>query len=105
MDPQKLSHEIYTAGESWAEAEAAAQLLEETRKTVLSQIKSKYDGSDAAKETLALATPEYREHLERMVNARRDANKARVRWDSLKIHADLVRTKAASARAEMRNLG
>lgn len=105
MDPQKLSHEIHTAGEAWAEAEAAAQLLEETRKTVLSQIKSKYEGSDAAKETLALATQDYSDHIKQMVNARREANKARVRWDSLKIYADLMRTKAASARAEMRNLG
>lgn len=103
MDPLKLQHEIIRAGEEWADKEAAASLLEETRKSVLAKcMNDSASTSIAGKEMLALADPEYRQFVEGMVSARKAANKARVRYDSAKIYAELRRSEESTRREEMR---
>jgi len=103
FDPDKISARLVELGDDYADKEAAATLMEETKKTVLSRLKLQSDeGSDAARETEALASDEYRKHIENMILARRDANKARVRFDSMKAWIELRRTQAANQRAEMR---
>lgn len=92
---------LVKAGEEWADKDAAATLLEETRKSVLAKIKNESgEKSDAAKETIALCAGEYLAHVESMVEARRVANKARVRYDSAKTLAELRRSEEATRRAE-----
>lgn len=89
-------------GDDWADKDSAANLLEETKKSVLAEIKAKSEGkSDAAKEMAALADPAYREHLGAMVAARRDSNKARVRYDSARVLAELRRSEESTRRAEL----
>lgn len=105
-DSRLNSDEIYAnlikAGETWADAEAAAQLLEETRKTVLAECEAKAEASSMAmKEMIALADPVYKEHVAGMVRARKAANKARVRYDSAKVLSELRRSEESSRRAEM----
>lgn len=103
MDPLKLQNEIIRAGEDWADKEAAASLLEETRKSVLAKcMNDAASTSIAGKEMHALADPEYRQFVEGMVSARKAANKARVRYDSAKIYAELQRTAESTKREEMR---
>lgn len=103
FDPDKIAHRLIELGDDYADTEAAASLMEETRKTVLSQLKLKSaEGSDTARETEALASDEYRKHVENMILARRDANKAKVRLESMRAWIDLRRTQAANQRAEMR---
>lgn len=97
-----LYEKLVTSGEAWATANASADMLEEVKKSVLSQIMQDYEGSHAAKESLALADDRYRAHIKAMVEARREANLARVKWEAQKMYAELVRTKAASERAAMR---
>jgi hypothetical protein len=60
------------------------------------------DGASAAKaDAKALAAPEYRQHLQAMVEARRKANVARVLYDGARLRADMLRTKEATLRTEM----
>lgn len=102
MDSEQIYAEIVKAGEAWADAEAAASLLEETRKSILAKLQLEGQGTTvAAKEMYALADPEFRKHVDGMVNARRAANKARVRYDSAKILAELRRSEESTRRAEM----
>lgn len=102
LDPERAYLALTQAGEEWADAEAAAQLLEETRKTVLAQEMTKAESASiAGKEMLALASDAYREFVAGMVKARKAANKARVRYDSAKVLCELRRSEESSRRAEM----
>lgn len=102
MDLNQIHAKLVAAGETWADEDAAASMLEETKKTVLSQLKTMSKASsDAAKETEAQASDGFKQHLQSMVEARRKANRAKVAYDSMKTWVELWRTKAANERAEM----
>jgi hypothetical protein len=103
FDPDRIRQRLVEVGEEWCDKEAAASLLEETKKTVLAELKLKAEGtSDAAKETQALADPVYKLHVTNMILARKEANKAKVRWDSAKTWSELRRSKESTMREEMR---
>lgn len=104
MNPDQIYRNLVTAGEEWADMNAAADILEESKKPVLSEITLGHlqtSKSVAEADTKAQASKEYREHLKAMVAARRAANRARVTYDSAKTLAELRRTEAATRRAEM----
>lgn len=105
MDINKLIEEIKRRGADWADKEAAASLLEEGKKPRLSQLKSQFDGSDASRETQALATPEYHEYIRDMVEARKQAHIARINYRAAETWCDLHRTQEASKRIELKSLG
>jgi len=99
IDVNQLYEKLVKSGEDWAHKNAAADILEESKKPILSQIMQDYQGSHAAKESLALADPRYTDHLKTMVESRKEANIARVKWEAQKMYVELTRTKAASERA------
>lgn len=102
FDADKTYDALIRAGEAWADADAAASLLEETRKSMLAQLMAESDSSSiAGKEMAALGHPDYRRHVEGMVSARKAANKARVRYDSAKVLSELRRSQESTRRAEM----
>jgi hypothetical protein len=95
---------IMDSGEDWAEKEAAASLLEDTKKTILAQIKVNIGNeckSEAARETIALANKAYIDHVNEMNKAREAANKARVKWEASKTLASLRQTQESLKKAEM----
>lgn len=101
LNADRLAAAIAKAGEAWADAEAAAQLLEETKKSMLAKAMNDSGASSiAAKEMVALASEEYVDFVKGMVKARAAANKARVRFDSAKILAELRRSQESTRRAE-----
>lgn len=102
MDAEQIYNTLVKAGEEWADADAAASLLEETRKSVLAKLMNEAaHASIAGKEMQALADESYRDFLTGMVSARKAANKARVRYDSAKTLAELRRSEESTRRAEM----
>ena len=102
FDPHQLYEKITKAGEEWADAEAAASLLEETRKSVLAKLMNECAApTAAAKEMYALADDKYKAFVEGMVAPRKTANAKRVRYDSAKIFAELRRSQESTKRAEM----
>lgn len=103
FSPQDIYRKLVTLGEEWADAHAAAELLEETRKSLLSQLSTEsQESSVSAREAFALRHADYLRHVENMVNLRKAANKARVRYDSARVLAELKRTEAANERATNR---
>jgi hypothetical protein len=94
------------AGEEWVNLDAAANLLERTKDTLLAQImKQQGDISAAKAEMLAKADPRYANHLEMMVEARRKAMQAKVRYDSGHAFIDMARSHESTKRAEMQIAG
>lgn len=105
LDPNEIFNRLVELGEAWADANAAAALWEETQKSFLAQLTARASGgggrSHAAAQNDALGSNEYQQHCRNMVLARRDANKARVRYDSAKMWAELLRSANANRRTEM----
>ena len=101
FDPESIFKRLVDAGEEWTDKEAAAEILEENKKTILAEIMQGFQGSTAERERCALADGTYKLHLKNMVLARKEANRARVRYDSMKVLAELRRTEASTRRAEM----
>lgn len=101
MDAEAIHDRLVKAGEEWADQDAAASLLEETRKSVLAELMNGLQGSMAARESEALADPVYKLHVTNMVSARKAANRAKVKYDSAKAWCELVRTRESTRRAEM----
>ncbi len=100
FNPDRAFTDLIKAGEDWADKEAAASLLEETRKSVMAKLVNESEGSVAAREYKALGDPEYKSFVEGMVTARKAANKAKVRYDSAKVLAEMRRTQETTRRAE-----
>lgn len=101
FDADKAFDAILRAGEDWADKQAAADLLEETKKSVLARLMIGADAtSQGQREMYALADKEYTDFVTGMVAARKAANKARVRYDSAKVLAELRRSQEATRRAE-----
>ncbi len=99
LDPLKIHQKLEALGIAWAEANYAAELLEETKKTTLASIINQSQAtSHAGKETEALANPLYKNHIELMCKARETANIAKVKYDTAKTWCDLERTQAATER-------
>lgn len=103
INPNEVYERLVTLGDEWSDANCAADLLEETKKTLMAQlfIQSK-QSSVAAKEMEALQSKPYIEHIKAMVDARRRANRAKVKYDSARVYSELLRTQAANERATMR---
>lgn len=102
LDPERLHYELVTVGMEWAEAQAAYDLLYETKKILLAKLKASSGGkSEAERESRALASPEYMEHIAAMNKAAKKAMELRVKYDSLKTYIDMLRSKMALQRAEM----
>lgn len=100
----EIAQKIADQGKAWAEAEAAASLLENSRHSVRAQLAIEYletAGSAKQAEMHAEADSKYTDHLAAMVEARRKANIAKVNFESSKIWSELIRTFEASKRAEM----
>lgn len=102
--PVEIYEELVRLGLEWADANAAADLLEETKKPLISQLSTECEEKSAvARENYALRHAEYEKHIRTMVATRKLANKAKVRFDSYKIYVDLLRTQNANERAANRS--
>jgi len=104
IDADALCDEAESAGMAWADAKAAADALEETKKSVLAQAMTGYmaEGMPGNKaEANALADPAYTEFLRKMVAAGKARDRARVRYDILRTRIELLRTNASTERAAM----
>ena len=110
--PEELSNKMEELGNAWADAHAHSMYLEEIKVSVLAEITldimDNHPGAEGkapsktAAEARARCSVQYKDHLEKMVEAKRRANKARVAYDSFKEKVGLIRTWEANKRAEMK---
>ena len=99
----KAYQAIIDAGTDWADKDAAAKFLDDTRKPVLAQIANTIDvKSMSERESKARAHPDYMEHLLKLKTARKRANLARIKYDAAKKLDSLRQTKESLKKAEMK---
>lgn len=109
FDPEKLTQEVVRLGEEWADKDSAASSLEEAKKSVLAKYTLEYVSMSIGSKPIpmsqaemrALADPRYEQHLEIMVQARKEANITRVRYDMGKAKLELMRSLQSTLRAEL----
>ncbi len=103
MNPDQIYLKLEKAADEFADKEAAASLLEETKHTVLSQCAADWpEESMASAESKARRDPRYIQHLKDMVTARKEANKAKSRYYSISTWIDLMRSKEATEREKIK---
>lgn len=103
-DLVKIHDRLLALGEDWADKRSASELLKETSGSVKSQIALEYMGkakSVAQAKMMAEADGKFIAHIRAMVEAEREANIAKVRYDTAKTYSDLMRTREATRRTEI----
>lgn len=91
---QPLSEQIYEAGLEWADADAAARMLESLKSAFLAQkVSERGDMPISRAETEVKASAEWKEYVVKMERARTRANK-------LKIHREFLEAKAWEQKSE-----
>jgi len=103
FDPEKIYQMVTQSGEDWVDKDAAATILEETKSIVLAELINQQPPSlgVAARENAAKADPAYRLHITNMVAARKEVNRARVKYKSAEMLAELRRSQEATNRSQM----
>lgn len=112
LNADKIYAELISSGEDWADKDAAANLLEEGKHSLLSKlineirfpmIEGAYTPTSRIEaEEKARASKDYQDYLAGMVEARRIANRARVRYQAIQTLAELRRSQESTRRQEMR---
>lgn len=87
----------------WVDADAAANMLEDTKSAVLSEMLQAHADKPVNKgEALVKASPEWRAHVMKIVEARRKANQLKVEMEFMRMKFSENQSSEASKRAEMR---
>lgn len=105
LNVKEIYDQVLAAGESWADFKSAYEALDDNTKSVLADITSNFmDGkvSRAESEMRALASGEYKNHLASLKAARRAWLIAQVKYDSVKMLAELRRSEESTRRQEMK---
>ena len=103
MENRPWSELYRQAGEDWADKEAAAQLLEDCKSATMAQwCAEQGDVPVNRAEQNVKASMRWRDYVEQTVEARRAANVAKVRLESIKMRAMEQQARDANLRAEMR---
>jgi hypothetical protein len=106
MEPANVYKGFMEAGNDYADKNGAADLLEGTLKTLKAQLtlqaKALEGCSMVEAENHALASEQYRKALTDSVQARREANRAKVRYEATKALFEAQRSVAATEREAMK---
>lgn len=95
------SEHFRIAAKKWCDKDAAADLLEQTKSTVLSERMAALGDMAVSKaEMIVKASQEWREFVEAMVTARREANLAKLELEWIRMKFSELQSKEANARAE-----
>ena len=106
MDEENNWPERYRlAGEDWAEKEAAASILEDTKGSVMAQRQTALGEMPVNRaEQIVKASLDWVQHLEKIAEARKAANLAKVHLEVIKMHYMKEQSYQATRRAEIRML-
>src|SRR5438046_2422128 len=94
------------AGEVWADLEAAAQLLEDTKSLSMAQRQQALGDIPVNRaEQTVKASPEWQEYVENCVKARQEANIAKVNLEAMRMAFHEHQNSEANRRVELKILG
>lgn len=96
-----ISEQFRIVARAWVDAEAAAQLLEETKSSVLAQRMAALGEMAVNKAEMSVkASQDWHDHLKKIVDARREANLKKVNLEFLRIRDKEIERASWAARSE-----
>jgi hypothetical protein len=96
-----ISEQYRLVAKKWNDYDGAASLLEETKSAVLSERMLALGEMPVSRaEMIVKASPEWREHIEAMVAARKEANLLKCQMEYIKMRFSEQQSAEANARAE-----
>lgn len=102
-DERPLAELFRIAAREWVDLDSAANLLEECKSAVLSERMQALGNIPVSRAELKVkASPEWREYLQKMVEARSAANLARVKMKWIEMRFSVWQSSEANQRAEVR---
>lgn len=97
------SEQFRIVAKSWVDADAAATILEDTKSAVMAERMLALGEMAVNKgEALVKASPEWKRHVEAIVNARRAANRLKVQMEYLRMKFQEWSSYEATKRTEAR---
>lgn len=103
MSNNPISEQYRETAKAWVDAEAAASLLEETKSATLSQMMLAYPLFAVNKAEMTVkASPQWKDHIHKMVDARKAANLLKVKLEFLRMKFSEQQSEEATKRAEMK---
>lgn len=97
------SEQFRVVAKSWVDADAAATLLEDTKSAVLAERMQEHADLPVNRaEQLVKSSAEWRDHIGKMVEARKFANRLKVQMEYLRMKFSEWQSHEATARAERR---
>jgi len=105
FDPNVLMKRAEDLGDDWAEKDAAFGMLDDTKKNLEGRLVSPLldEGIPVTKAVYyAHAKQEYEDYIKNLSKAREAKNKASVKYKTYLKWIDLIQTKEANQRAEMK---
>jgi len=104
-DNQTWAEQYRLAGHDWADLDAAANLLEDSKSAVMAQMQTKLGDMPVNRaEQTVKASPEWEFYINKTVEARRAANIAKVNLEATKMAFNEWNNREANARQEMKML-
>lgn len=102
-DNRQLSEIYEEAGNAWADADAAADLLEQCKSSFLAEKILNYpqDAHNKA-EAKVKASPEWKRYIDDMVNARKLANRLKIKLETIRMRFGEWQSDEANNRAQAR---
>ncbi len=98
-----ISEQFRVIAKKWVDADSAANMLEETKSAFLNQLMlSQGDMAVSKAEMIVKASPEWKEYVEGMVNARKAANLLKVQLEYIRMQFYEWQSHNATRRAEMK---
>lgn len=102
-DNQPISEQFRIVAKAWVDADAAANLLEETKSATLSQKMQALGDMPVSKAEMNVkASEQWRHYIETMTEARKRANLLKVKLEYLRMRFQEWNSEAATKRAEMK---
>jgi hypothetical protein len=102
-DNRPWSEQFRIVAKQWVDADAAATLLEDTKSAVLAErMQAHADLPVNRAEQIVKSSAEWRDHVEKMVNARKAANRLKVQMEYLRMKFSEWQSHEATKRTEAR---
>lgn len=97
------SEQFRVVAKQWVDADAAATLLEDTKSAVLAERMADLGDMAVSKaEAIVKASPQWRDHVTKQVEARKLANRLKVQMEYLRMKFSEWQSHEATKRAESR---
>lgn len=94
----KAAHDMESIGLEWADAQALMDQMDDLRRVVLADNMAP-EGTASERERVGLVSESYKNHLQALHDARRDAISKKVRYGAAQALFDAIRTILTSKRA------